>query len=106
MKLFRIVAFIFYYLWKVIESNISIAIDILTPGFRMTPALIPVKLKSDKKGYLLALSNLISMTPGTLSLDYSEDQNELLIHSMYCDDKDLFIQDIDGLQDRILKLYD
>ncbi len=105
-KPFRIIGFIFYYLWKVIESNISIAMDILTPGFKMTPALVSVKLKSGKKGYLLAVSNLISMTPGTLSLDYMEEKNELLVHSMYCDDVGLFIRDIYRLQDRILKLYE
>jgi multicomponent Na+:H+ antiporter subunit E len=105
MKILRIIGFLFYYFGKVIESNISIAVDILTPGFRMSPALVAVPLKSESKGYLLAISNLISMTPGTLSLDFSEDKNELIIHSMYCDDIEEFKRDIDKLQDRVIKLY-
>jgi multicomponent Na+:H+ antiporter subunit E len=48
---------------------------------------IPLDAKSDIEITLLA--NLITLTPGTLSLDVSSDRSVLYIHVMYVDNDDL-----------------
>ncbi|MEM6465820.1 MAG: Na+/H+ antiporter subunit E, partial [Pseudomonadota bacterium] len=35
---------------------------------------------------ILLVTNLISLTPGTLSIDVSEDRKTLKIHAMFADD--------------------
>jgi multicomponent Na+:H+ antiporter subunit E len=44
---------------------------------------VPLSVRSDAGITLFA--NLISLTPGTLSLDVSDDREYLYIHSMYID---------------------
>ena len=58
---------------QLIISNIKIAIRILSPDMKLSPAIVGVKteLKSDWKKLLLA--NSITLTPGTLTLDVKED---------------------------------
>jgi len=40
------------------------------------------------------LANLITLTPGTLSLDVSTDRRTLFVHAIHVDEVDLFILDI------------
>jgi multicomponent Na+:H+ antiporter subunit E len=51
------------------------------------------------------LANLISLTPGTLSLDVSDDKKVLYVHSMYITSKESFIRGIkNGFEKRILEI--
>jgi multicomponent Na+:H+ antiporter subunit E len=74
--------FIFVYipvfLYKLVVANFDIAYRVLSPGLPINPKVVkvPTNLKSD---FLkLVLSNSITLTPGTLTLDVEEDG--LLIH--------------------------
>ena len=90
-----------FYIFKLIQSNIYIAWDILTPRMRTNPGYIwvPVKLKSDFG--LLLFSNLLSMTPGTLSIDYDKNKRALLVHYLYNNEKHSVENDIEAIQSRI-----
>ena len=83
------VGFIFYFLKELVVSSIRVAVDVMKPSFRMKSGIvgIPLDAKSDLEKTLLA--NSISLTPGTLSLDTSEDGKTLYIHAMYIDNNDV-----------------
>ena len=70
----------------------------------MHPAIVevPVNVKSDHE--ILALVNLISITPGTLSLDISDNKEKLYVHAMYAKDTGKLIADIHQLERKIHKL--
>jgi multicomponent Na+:H+ antiporter subunit E len=80
-KIFKLIGFSFFYLKEVVVSNIRVAIDILTPQHLMKPAILTIDVSQLTPRQLLVVTNLITMTPGTLSLDVSEGM--LYIHSMY-----------------------
>jgi len=101
----RIMGFFFYFLYALIKANIQVAADVVTPKFYMEPGIIeyPLDAKSDLEITLLA--NVITLTPGTLSLDVSGDRKVLYVHGMYVHDKEEFIRGIkDGFEKRILKI--
>ncbi len=104
-KIGYIIVFIFFYLNRLIRSNIKIAYDILTPTYYMRPGIvkIPVNLKADHR--ILALVNLVTMTPGTLSLDLSEDKKTLYIHTLYMEEPEVLYEEIKKLEDMILKAF-
>ncbi len=87
-KILKIVNFIFFYVWEVIRSNLRIAYDVLTPRHRMKPGILAIPLENNSDLEILAIFNLITMTPGTLSLEVSQDRKFLYIHAMYIDDPD------------------
>lgn len=92
-KIGRILLFVPYYVLEVVRSNFRVAYDILTPRDHFTPAIIAVPLEPMSDIQLLMLTNLVTMTPGTLSLDVTPDRRHLIIHAMYAGDAEGFIRD-------------
>jgi multicomponent Na+:H+ antiporter subunit E len=101
----RLISFFFFFIYELIKANLHVAYEVITPKFYMTPGIIkvPLDVKSDIE--ITFLANLISLTPGTLSLDVSADKKVLYVHSMYIKDKESFIKGIkDGFEKRILNI--
>lgn len=84
----RVISFAFYFLWQLILANVRVAHDVLTLRHHMRPGVlaIPLDVKTDIGITLLA--NVITLTPGTLSLDVSEDRKVLYVHVMYITDEE------------------
>ncbi|SHF60251.1 Na+/H+ ion antiporter subunit [Mariniphaga anaerophila] len=103
-KTYYLLAFCLFYLFKLVQSNIYIAWDILTPGKQSNPAFVevPVILNSDTG--LLMFSNLLSMTPGTLSLDISRDKKTMLVHVLYYSDEEQIQNGLKEMQQKIKRI--
>lgn len=72
--------------YELIVSSVQVAWDVLTPRHRARPGIILVPLKAEGEAEILLVTNLISLTPGTLSLDVTEDCRTLVVHAMFADD--------------------
>ena len=106
-KVPTVLRFAVFYLWQLILANIRVAYDVVTPKHYMRPGVIAVPLDVRTDAEITLLANLITLTPGTLSLDLSPDQRILYVHNMYVDDDDVeraarLIKD--GLERRVLEL--
>jgi multicomponent Na+:H+ antiporter subunit E len=107
LRIFRAFLFIFYYLKELVISSLFVAYDIITPTDHMRPGIVevPVDLKTDTA--IIAFVNLISMTPGSLTMDMSPDKKKIYIHAMYLNDKDEFIRKIKGeLEFKIKQIFE
>jgi multicomponent Na+:H+ antiporter subunit E len=100
MKLLRVaIGFFFFYVMEVILANLQVAYDALTPTHLMKPAFLAVPLDPSLNDFqIYLLSNLITMTPGTLSVDVSADRRILYLHAMY-------VKDADALKEKFLGDY-
>ena len=90
----RAVVLLWVFLYELVVSSMRIVWDVITPGTRAKPAIIPVPLDAETDLEILTLANLVSLTPGTLSLDVSEDHKTLYVHAMFGDDPESIIADI------------
>ena len=102
----RVISFFFFFLKELVKANLQVAWEMGTPKFFMTPGIVgvPLDIKSDSE--ITMLANLITLTPGTLSLDISEDKKILYVYSMYITNREDFIRSIkDGFEKRIKDLY-
>jgi multicomponent Na+:H+ antiporter subunit E len=105
-KVRQVLYFFLYFAWELIIANLRVAYEVLTPGFQMRPAIvaIPLDVKSDLE--ITILANLITLTPGTLSLDVSTDNKTLYVHTMFVDDVDEFRASIkQGFEKRVQALF-
>jgi len=99
------IGFIFYYLRELVKANLIIAIDILRRHPRIRPGIVAIPLDASTDFEITLLANLITMTPGTLSLDISDDRKVLYIHAMYIDDPEEVRRETkDVLERKILEL--
>lgn len=74
--------------YELVVSSIEVLWDIVTPRHRARPAIIDMPLDAKTDAGILLVTNLISLTPGTLSIDVSEDRKTLKVHAMFADDPD------------------
>ena len=94
-----------YFLIELLRSNLRVFWDVVTPGHISRPGIVGVPLSAEKELEILLVANLITLTPGTLSIDLSEDRRTLYVHVMYLDDPDQFRKDIkEGLERRVLEV--
>ncbi|SHI62920.1 multicomponent Na+:H+ antiporter subunit E [Mesonia phycicola] len=101
----KLIGFIFFFLWELLKANLQVAYDVVTPTFYMTPGIVRVPLDAETNLEITLLANLITLTPGTLSLDVSDDRKVLYVHAMYLKDKQDFIDDIkNGFEKRLLEI--
>lgn len=100
----KIILFAGYFLRELVRSNLRVAWDVVTPTHYMKPAVIAVPLEAKTDGEIALVANLISLTPGTLTLDVSSDRRVLYIHVMYLDDLDQVRADIKRFEARVLEL--
>jgi len=99
--------FALFYLGQLILANLRVAYDVATPNFHVRPGVIAVPLDARTDVEITLLANLITLTPGTLSLDLSADRTVLYVHAMYIDHDDVAEarrQIKEGLERRVLEL--
>lgn len=85
-RLLNLLLFLPFYVKEVVKANMRIAWDIVTPNHHFKPAFVELEIGDLTDTQLLALTNLITMTPGTLSFDISNDRKRLLLHVLYLDE--------------------
>jgi len=79
----------------------------LAPVSYACPGVIAIPLDARTDAEIAMLANLITLTPGSVSLDLSEDRSLLYIHAMYIDggDVEAYRRSIkEGLERRVLEL--
>ena len=107
-RLRRIASLAVLFLYELGASAVRVAIVVLTPDLKaaLRPAIIafPLSVKSDAEITLLA--NLITLTPGTLSVDVSEDRSVLYVHVLTLASREALIADIaGGFEARVREVY-
>ena len=92
-----------YFHYELVKSSVDVAWDVVTPRHRSNPRLIEMPLDVKSDAGILMVTNLISLTPGTLSVDVSEDRSTLLVHAMFVDDTDALVRDLKGGMERMVR---
>ncbi|EMR01842.1 Na+/H+ antiporter subunit E [Cesiribacter andamanensis] len=106
-KLPGALALALYFIREVFVANMKIAYDIITPRLLVEPTVIayPLTVTTDLQITLLAC--MFTLTPGSLSLDVSEDKRFLYVHILYLDSGgvDAYINKLkNGFEHRLLQL--
>ncbi|WP_372966030.1 Na+/H+ antiporter subunit E [Marinobacter sp.] len=81
VKAWRMPVFLLIVLWDILIASFSVAKLILSPR-QPHPAFICYPLQLDHPLAISILASTISLTPGTVSADISDDNKMLLIHAL------------------------
>ncbi|POR01289.1 hypothetical protein AU468_08190 [Alkalispirochaeta sphaeroplastigenens] len=65
---------------KILLSGLQITFLALQPSITLWPGIVRVRTALPGMSGVAALANTITLTPGTLSLDYVEEEDALFIH--------------------------
>ncbi len=90
-RVLRSLGFIVFFLKELFISSFKVAWEVITPNNNIRPGVIGIELDDDTNdAQATLLANMITLTPGTLTLDIIENEvtkkRTLYIHAMYIDD--------------------
>jgi multicomponent Na+:H+ antiporter subunit E len=93
-KIIAILKLVYIFMRELILSNLQVVKIVYRPKLDIQPGIIalPTVLKSNWE--ITILANLITLTPGTLSISVSNDYQTIFIHAMDIRDKDEIINSI------------
>lgn len=85
-RTYLILRLIAIFVRELVKSGVTVARIVLRPGreFHSGILAIPLACKSDLE--IMVFANLITLTPGTLSIDVSDDRTTLYVHAIHTDD--------------------
>ncbi len=99
-----IAGYILVVLWDICVANVQVAAIILFKrNANLRPAWLSIPLDLRTPEAITVLAGTITMTPGTLSSDLSEDGTHLLVHCLHAPDPDAVRTQIKTRYERRLK---
>lgn len=87
-KIYYFLEFFLVYLWELTKSNFIVAIESLRFNFTMKPGFIKIPLDCQSDDEILLFANLLTMTPGTVTVDLSKNRKILYAHILFVKDAD------------------
>ncbi|MDK2892364.1 Na+/H+ antiporter subunit E [Methanohalophilus sp.] len=108
--IFRIPKLVRYFsmlIVEIIKASIVVAKIVLQPKIDIHPGIIAVPVRTTKDLSITAIANTITLTPGTLTIDVSNDRSALYIHSIdVSDPKELRDSIRDDLEEYVLEAFE
>jgi multicomponent Na+:H+ antiporter subunit E len=94
-----------FFAWELVVANFRIAADVLRRN-RIRPAVVAIPLDVTSDGEILLLSMLINITPGSVTIDLSDDRRTLYVHVMHMTSAAETRREIkDGFERRVKLLF-
>jgi len=101
----RALRFAGFILMELAIANWRVARDVLSFKPRRRCGIVAVPLDARTDAEITLLANLITLTPGSFSLDVSEDRKFLYVHSMFVEDPEDLRREIkNGFERPVLEL--
>ncbi|CUA97569.1 Na+/H+ antiporter subunit E [Pannonibacter indicus] len=102
----RVTGLILLFLYELVMSAWRVARIVIRPKLGLNPGFIAFPLTVESDFEIALLANLITLTPGTLSVDVSEDRKVLYIHCIDVPDPEGTIADIrNGFERKIMEAF-
>jgi multicomponent Na+:H+ antiporter subunit E len=103
----RIASLALLFLYELVMSAIRVFRLVLTPDLsKLEPGFIAYPLTVDRDFEISLLANLITLTPGTLSVDVSDNRRTLYIHAIHVPDPEALKKDIaTGFERKIMEAF-
>lgn len=106
-RLSKMITYSFMVMWDILVANIQVAWIVLTvPNAKLKPAWIVIPLELREPEAITVLAGTITLTPGTVSADLSDQGHSLLVHVLHTDDPDAVRDEITTrYQRRLLEIF-
>lgn len=102
----RVASLLWLFLIELAKSAWKVAVMVVSPRLDIKPGIFAFPLTVTRDFEITLLANLITLTPGTLSVDVSDDKKTLYVHAIDCADPEGARRDIaDGFERKILEAF-
>jgi multicomponent Na+:H+ antiporter subunit E len=92
---------------EIIKANIIVAKIVLQPRINIKPGIIAVPIRTVTDAGITAIANTITLTPGTLTIDISDDRSVLYVHCIDASDPEAVARSIrNDLERYVLEAFE
>ena len=100
------VLYVVAFLKELLTANVDVAYRVLAPSMPINPAVVEVPLRVQTDVAITTIANSITLTPGTLTMDYDSETNTLYVHSIDGSNPDEVLEPIRTWEDYALVIFD
>lgn len=107
-KVRAVLALILSFLVELMASAFRVAKIVLTPNLdaALRPAIVAFPLSLKSPGEIATLASLITLTPGTLSVDVSDDKSVLYVHVLNFTTPEAFLAELQqGFERQVREVF-
>jgi multicomponent Na+:H+ antiporter subunit E len=98
-----LVPFLSHYMWTVLVSNVRVAREVVTPNNdQIREAIVAVPLRTDSMAAALLIANAISFTPGSLTIELTQDPLILYVHVLHFESVAAVHRDVARLEELVV----
>ncbi|CAK7255296.1 Na+/H+ antiporter subunit E [Shinella yambaruensis] len=102
----KVLSLLLLFIKELALSAWKVAVLVASPKMALKPGIFAFPLTVDRDFEITLLANLITLTPGTLSVDVSADRKVLYVHALDCSDPVGARRDIaGGFEKKILEAF-
>ena len=94
------------FLKELLTANVDVAYRVLAPGTRIEPDVVVVPLRVQTDAAITTIANSITLTPGTLTMDYDDETNTLYVHGITGKNRQAVLDPIRTWEDYALVIFD
>ncbi len=87
------------------SASVQVARDIISPSAALKPGVVIVPVHLGTPTQLAVWTSLINLTPGTLTVEISDDLDEVWVHSLYAGDPGALKDELVDLQNRVCRAF-
>lgn len=99
----RVLRAFIVFIWEIVLANLRVTYHVFAPLKRMRPGIVAVPLDVRSDLGITMLANVITLTPGTLSLDVATDRQTLYVHGMRVTTPEKFREEIKSVLEKHVK---
>lgn len=104
-RLFKMILLVLLFIRELISSSFSVMKQILTPKLNITPGIFTYKTNLIGEWEITALALLLTLTPGSVVMEVSEEGNVFYIHAMDLEEsKESVIRSIAKFENAIMEV--
>lgn len=100
-RLWRLPALAIWATGAIASASMQVARDIIKPSAALKPGIVIVPVYLTTATQVAVWVSLINLTPGTLTVEISDDLDEAWVHSLYAGDPVELKDELRALQDRV-----
>ena len=101
----HLVGFAFFVLFKLVQSNLALARVVVTPGSRIKSGVLAIELRTDQPLVMITVANVITLTPGTMTLEAKGSPATLYINVLQLHDPEAVRRDVADIEARAVKAF-
>lgn len=100
-----VVHLVLFTLYKLVEANLVLAWEIITPRNKINVGVVAVPLRTDSEIAMMVVANIITLTPGTVTIEVQGSPSVLFVNVLHLHDLEVVRRDLQRIEELSVRAF-